>query len=55
MRTAYASTRWKMRPAQAEKIAAELAQDGDHYRSSAVSVTDEDDNELMRTPPTPLN
>jgi hypothetical protein len=39
----------------ATKIAVELAQDGDHYRGSAVAVTDEDDNELMRVavkPPT---
>ena len=32
----------------AAKIADELAQDGDHYRGSAVLVTDEDDNELLR-------
>jgi hypothetical protein len=33
---------------QAAKIAAELAQDGDHYWGFVVCVTDADDNELVR-------
>ena len=41
--------------AYAEKIAAELAQDGDHYRGSAVSVSDEDGNELMQVTVKPKN
>jgi hypothetical protein len=36
--------------AHATTIAAELAQDGDHYRGFAVSVTDEEDHELARVP-----
>jgi hypothetical protein len=34
--------------AYAAKIAAELAQDGDDYRGSAISVSDEYGNELMQ-------
>jgi hypothetical protein len=41
--------------AYAEKIAAELAQDGDDYRGSSVSVSDEDGNELMQVAVKPKN
>jgi hypothetical protein len=36
--------------ANAAKIADELAQDGDQYWGSTVTVTDESNNELMRIP-----
>ena len=34
--------------AHGTKIAAELAQDGDHYRGFVISVADDQDNELAR-------